>query len=110
MKGNSAAAGDLRGVGPDLPKLCLQTVTDEDAEQSGWLKAQLRVFEVYVDGRMPTEWKTVFDGGRLVLVRPKEPSKLRVAVALADWRCGKKEDGADSARRGAGGRGRARPW
>ena len=81
MKGNSAAAGDLRGVGPDLPKLCLQTVTDEDAEQSGWLKAQLRVFEVYVDGRMPTEWKTVFDGGRLVpLVRPKEPNKLRVAV------------------------------
>ena len=84
MKGNSAAAGDLRGVGPDLPKLCLQTVTDEDAEQSGWLKAQLRVFEVYVDGRMPTEWKTVFDGGRLAaLVRPK--NRTSCASRLCLW-------------------------
>ena len=84
MKGNSAAAGDLRGVGPGLPKLCLQTVTDEDAEQSGWLKAQLRVFEVYVDGRMPTELKTVLtEGGSCRWSVPR--NRTSCASRLCRW-------------------------
>ena len=33
MQANSAAAGDLRGVGPDLPKRCLQAVTTKTAEE-----------------------------------------------------------------------------
>ena len=81
MQANSAAAGDLRGVGPDLPKRCLQAVTTKTAEECHWLRAHDRIFRVWADGKMPKRFKPVFEGGKFVpLIRPKEQDKLRAAV------------------------------